>query len=560
MKRLEKVIYFFTNLLFLSLFFLNTASAESGASPWPRLHGDSKLTGQSPYDTSKVTGAVKWRFDAAAGIENSPVIGADGTIYIADHTCNLYAIDPSGKEKWHFDAGEPVTSKEWGGFSCFQGSPSVAPDGTIYIVPMTGYLFAVSPEGKEKWRYPVFNFKNNWTSPAIGSDGTIYVGSESYPPNETGKPQEKSAFIYALNPDGTLKWSYDTGGNWSTSTASIADDGTIYMSGNDCQKSNCANVLFAMDGQTGKVRWTFKPDGIMEGSASIGTDGTIYFGVKGTHNPRDGKFYALAPDGKERWKITNIVGNSVIPAIAKNGTIYFGDWDGLFYAFDSNGKEKWRVQTPRSFETLSSSPAIGADGTVYFGSLANYFYAYTPDGKEKWKYRIEHSGTNSSPAIGRDGTVYVGLTSGHLVAFGEGTVDSSPAGSGTVQQKPSVLKFALGAMAVIFLIVLIVLIAVLKKRGTLKKFWLIPVILTAEMALNFTLFFLPDKKVEDQPTENTLDRMFEYGEDFEKVCPEKLVLKDGKYIGIYKGKEKEVPNMRQQDWISEKCPDTSWPK
>ena len=37
------------------------------------------------------------------------------------------------------------------------------------------------------------------SSPAIGSDGTIYVGSNA-------------AKVYAINPNGTKKWDFPTGG------------------------------------------------------------------------------------------------------------------------------------------------------------------------------------------------------------------------------------------------------------------------------------------------------------------------------------------------------------
>ena len=43
-----------------------------------------------------------------------------------------------------------------------------------------------------------------YSSPAIGSDGTIYIGSKDYN-------------LYAINPDGSLKWKYATGiGNIQT--------------------------------------------------------------------------------------------------------------------------------------------------------------------------------------------------------------------------------------------------------------------------------------------------------------------------------------------------------
>ena len=50
---------------------------------------------------------------------------------------------------------------------------------------------------------------------AIGSDGTIYFGSE-----------DKK--LYALNPDGTKKWEFVTGGGVH-STPALASDGAIYF-------------------------------------------------------------------------------------------------------------------------------------------------------------------------------------------------------------------------------------------------------------------------------------------------------------------------------------------
>jgi hypothetical protein len=109
-------------------------------SAWPVFHGNAKLTGQSPYDTSKVDGTVMWRFEAEGSIETSPVLDNNGNIYFIDHKCNLYSIRPDGTLKWKFNAGKPVSSKEWGGESCAQGTPAIGADGTIYFLPMTGNI------------------------------------------------------------------------------------------------------------------------------------------------------------------------------------------------------------------------------------------------------------------------------------------------------------------------------------------------------------------------------------------------------------------------------------
>jgi outer membrane protein assembly factor BamB len=56
-------------------------------------------------------------------------------------------------------------------------SPAVATDGTIYVGD-GGSLWAVNPGGTEKWRYYPGNgaVAGIYGSPALGSDGTIYVG------------------------------------------------------------------------------------------------------------------------------------------------------------------------------------------------------------------------------------------------------------------------------------------------------------------------------------------------------------------------------------------------
>lgn len=61
------------------------ANAELADSPWPTFHGDSQRTGLSPYNTSYIDGTLKWAFQSGEGIESSPVIGENGTIYFGSH-------------------------------------------------------------------------------------------------------------------------------------------------------------------------------------------------------------------------------------------------------------------------------------------------------------------------------------------------------------------------------------------------------------------------------------------------------------------------------------------
>jgi outer membrane protein assembly factor BamB len=142
-----------------------------------------------------------WSFKTGGWV-TSPAIESDGTIYVGSQDNNLYAINPDGSQKWAFKTGNGV-----------HGSPTIGSDGTIYVGSWDQYLYAIKPDGKRKWR-----FKTNgtvWSRPVIGSDGTVYAGSWD------------NSF-YAVKPDGKRKWAYRTGG-WVMSDPAIGSDGTIYV-------------------------------------------------------------------------------------------------------------------------------------------------------------------------------------------------------------------------------------------------------------------------------------------------------------------------------------------
>lgn len=62
------------------------------ANPWPMFHHDLQHTGLSSYDTSENNGTLKWRYETGDDIYSSPSISSDGTIYIVSLDCYIYAI------------------------------------------------------------------------------------------------------------------------------------------------------------------------------------------------------------------------------------------------------------------------------------------------------------------------------------------------------------------------------------------------------------------------------------------------------------------------------------
>jgi hypothetical protein len=230
------------------------------------------------------------------------------------------------------------------------------------------------------------------SSPAIGADGTVYVGS-----------YDKK--VYALDgATGQKRWEFTTGGAVASCPA-IGADGTVYVGSYD-------KKVYALDGATGQKRWEFTTGAWVESSPAIGADGTVYVGSY------DRKVYALdGATGQKRWEFVTGGGyGSSSPAIGADGTVYVGSYDRKVYALDgATGQKRWEFTTG---SYVYSSPAIGADGTVYVGSWDKKVYALDgATGQKRWEFTTGREEVYSSPAIGADGTVYVGSYDRKLYAL-----------------------------------------------------------------------------------------------------------------------------------------------
>ena len=69
--------------------------------------------------------------------------------------------------------GTPIWEFKTGGYV---GSPAIGSDGTIYVGSYDGKLYAINGKtGGKLWEFQTRHRVDS--SPAIGSDGTVYVGS-----------------------------------------------------------------------------------------------------------------------------------------------------------------------------------------------------------------------------------------------------------------------------------------------------------------------------------------------------------------------------------------------
>jgi len=302
-------------------------------------------------------GTKKWAFATDRKLCSSPAVGTDGTVFFGTVDQKLYAIHPNGTLKWTFAAGDAV-----------RATPIIGADGTVYVATHNGTLYALHPDGTIKWQFSNPGRSDMSSQLAIHSDDTLYVtwGYE----------------LYAVNlSDGKLKKLY---GGWSSLTSfAIGADGAIYAVAEETKYA--AKTVYAVYPSDGSIRWKYKTNDMYSSPPVVGNDGTVYVA---TDTDGQGILHAIKPDGSEKWVFAAkkrffliyldiaYIANST-PAIGPDGTVYIGagregsSKEGKLFAIKPNGKKKWEI----TFEhDMYSAPTVGNDGTVYFGAMDGYLY------------------------------------------------------------------------------------------------------------------------------------------------------------------------------------------
>ena len=289
-------------------------------------------------------GGILWTMDVPGRTQwGMPAIGADGTLYFGStigSAGSLVAVDPGGSIRWILDGLDRTSS-----------SPAIGPDGTIHVAAGR-HVYAADPQGEIRWTYEI-SPRTFLSSPAVTSDGTIYVGGED-------------GALHAINGDGSPRWTFQTGDR-IRAPPSIGADGTIYVSSYD-------GLLYAVD-PDGSERWSvvvMRPPPGYEGlsanvdsPASVGPDGAIYVLSRG--------LFAINPDGSIRWHYhTGTSGFRTTPILGADGSVYVGSGPRVT-ALDAQGRLLWDYHPGghvRSGVWVLASPAIGVDGTIIATSFS----------------------------------------------------------------------------------------------------------------------------------------------------------------------------------------------
>lgn len=275
-------------------------------------------------------------------------------------------------------------------------SPAVGDNGDIYVTSNSLKLYSYAPDGTQNWMFDLAKggaTGNQESSPAVDTDGTIYIGVGQGTNSSNG-------YLYAINPDGTQKWEYLIGVG-----ARVAYTSPVIMAD--------GNIAIGNRGSGGSVKvvdrnknamWSTSPSGGVGGGMAADKSGNVYSGSTGNNG------FAISKDGKVS---TSYLGsgygaNGTWPAIDEAGNVYLALNNGsigTLVSYSVQGTKNWEFATTGS--TSQGGPAIGADGTIYIGSTGGKLYAVTRGGSQKWAYTNSYDITGV-PAI--DGEGYIHFT------------------------------------------------------------------------------------------------------------------------------------------------------
>jgi hypothetical protein len=326
------------------------------------------------------------------GMDATPAISyPSGQIYypimniFETNDCLLFSIDPiAGDILWTNCIYTPSAAPT--GMDSGQegtGSAAIDAEGNIYVGSMDGNLYSFAPNGATNWIQPAGMAAGVFATPAIGSNGIIYVGS-----------------------DESLE-----------------------------RESNTVTHFTAFNPSNGHTNWVFTPQdlfygnfGDVDGSAAVTAGGDILFIAEGD------RLYSLSSNGNLNWFFPLPAHQDPDPSLAlqADGSIVCGSFSSYLYDLNPDGSLNWVANMPAlgGLAAFEGTPGIDASGNIYTGTGNRLLGFQTPGlsyslnslGGTNWIYPETNGMTETPCAVASDGTVYKTGTDGVLYAVKNGAL------------------------------------------------------------------------------------------------------------------------------------------
>jgi outer membrane protein assembly factor BamB len=181
---------------------------------WPKYRRDRSNTGRSAEtgisSTNVATLKEKWHFDTGGGISASAAVATVNgvsTVFIGNWSGAFYALNAvTGQEIWSYriaPVGCAVTA-------CRIASSPAVSGGVVYFGAADATIYALNAaNGHLIWKHTLASSASGyeiWSSPAVDTNGTIYVGLASHGDN----PCVIGHVMAIRTSDGSIKWDFTT--------------------------------------------------------------------------------------------------------------------------------------------------------------------------------------------------------------------------------------------------------------------------------------------------------------------------------------------------------------
>ena len=223
------------------------------------------------YSLNPSNGKELWSKELEGNVGSAVAVDEDGNIYVGTNSA-VYSFTPDGSQRWKAPS---LTVTESGSFAI---------NGSVLYAGLKGTdgLAAINTgTGEVIWKKSSSVDANDTFSPVIGPDGTVYF-------------TVRNKRVVAYNPDGTKKWETAELAQFIYASPALASDGTLYV-GTQANISGAKQVVTinSADGS-----YSLSPTEQVMCAFSFGPDRRVYYGtVTGVGGSTGGHIYAIESSG-----------------------------------------------------------------------------------------------------------------------------------------------------------------------------------------------------------------------------------------------------------------------
>ena len=265
-----------------------------------------KLVGVRPDGTIAFSKSLDDR------IYSSPLIIGE-QIFVGSDDDRFFGLNPSGTQRWSLDTqGDADTA----------ATPT--PDhGLVFAAGKT--LFFARQDGSVVWR--VRSKRKIYASPTVGPDGSIYVGAQD---NR----------LYAVRRVGSIRFKVDLGNDVDCTPA--LDEGGTLFAGTD------GGAVVAVNTESGDVLWRRDVGGHVRGGLTVTRSHDVIAGVYGP-SPCVVRLRGDTGEEVWRFSVPGTgareFGVHGSPVEDAQGNLVFGAQDDAVYSLSPSGELLWKLAT-----------------------------------------------------------------------------------------------------------------------------------------------------------------------------------------------------------------------